>query len=1306
MATNDPWLSARMADRATIGRAESELHTAVNAAVEEYIRAVASALLGSASGRATMANGDPPELDNYPDESVWRRAVDRHIRPVVRRIFARAYSNNATTADGADAAADAHTEGLASRLSGFHRNVYERIRRRINAARQRNAPPEDIRQGVEDLTRPQEWQGQALTITRTETMAALNSGAMDGAKDEEEATGTQWEKHWQATHDQRVRDDHRQADGQTRPLDEPFLVGGARLRFPGDPQGPPGQVINCRCSVRYTQADNTALTAATPPKEATVPATTTAPEHPPTQVDSEGRWRGVLGVMGEWSADRRMLAEPEGGQPVRTRPLPLPMLVQPELAPGHDKAELGLARLDRIWVEGRKLMGEGSIDLSDPRGVRLAQKIAGRYMRFVSLDVDDATARQVCLDADGGIAPQCDPTNPEQPVGQVYSDWRVMGVTILAHPAFPDAHIAMVNDAAITAAADPTGPRVVTDDSEPAQNCVRQGTGPDGETVWVPADCAEEGAVPANADGTGPATEPGETTEPEPQREEGEPPAPDGDSDGDGVAEEPPTDESIPQDGDTEQRCVLEDAEAEGGWREVPCDTPGAVPANADATGPAEDVVDATDDAQGDATFQEEGEEGEPTDDTSQAASPTHAGLAIKATDTGRVLLIQRALDDDDPASGTWEFPGGEIEQGEDPQQAALREFQEETGATLPDNARIEPGWTSENGVYQAFIALVDTEGDVPINQPSEDRQVMNPDDPDGDGIEVAAWWSLDELPDMGSLREEVRATPWDELRRAGTDPTPTPAATPDNGDAQPEQTSLAVDTDLPWAPRDRAWDGAAAKSRVAEWATSGTGEDATFDPARMTRAFLVVDGPAENLGSYKFGVADIVDGQLRLVWNGVVAANAALSGARSETTIPADKKSAAQTRVRTLYQRAARAFDDPSIVEDSDSDNLATQPPADCKPCQGLAITASAGVGIQAPGWTPPAAFFAEPDMPEPVNFTVDPDTGRISGLLAHWGTCHIGFQDNCILPPPSATNYSHFNDRAVQTEEGPIYAGVITMGTGHADLSLSQRQAAAHYDNTGTMAALVRAGENEHGIWLAGVCIPFLSEEDRLRLSFSRVSGDWRQVRGNVELIAALAVNRPGFPIPQQRTGEGGQPFALVAAGLMPDTEPTTQPPSLEAQVEQVTLRVLDELAHQEQKRSRMAAATHTISSFRNKIRRDRAMETIQQVRGEFPRVRIPREDLDFAKRWEEKDQEFQNWVEQQGGLPPYIRRISRRLRQRGMTESRAIATAVNVVKKMCASGDTNWPGTQRVNARSRTQACAAVARWEAMKARARAS
>jgi hypothetical protein len=72
--------------------------------------------------------------------------------------------------------------------------------------------------------------------------------------------------------------------------------------------------------------------------------------------------------------------------------------------------------------------------------------------------------------------------------------------------------------------------------------------------------------------------------------------------------------------------------------------------------------------------------------------------------------------------------------------------------------------------------------------------------------------------------------------------------------------------------------------------------------------------------------------------------------------------------------------------------------------------------------------------------------------------------------------------------------------------------------------------------------------------------------------------------------------------------------------------------------------------------------------------------------------------NWVEKSGGLPSYINRIAKHLHsEKGMDVSKAIASAVNTVKKWCAGGD-------NVKADTKAKACAAVAEWEAKKAQSK--
>lgn len=172
-----------------------------------------------------------------------------------------------------------------------------------------------------------------------------------------------------------------------------------------------------------------------------------------------------------------------------------------------------------------------------------------------------------------------------------------------------------------------------------------------------------------------------------------------------------------------------------------------------------------------------------------------------------------------------------------------------------------------------------------------------------------------------------------------------------------------------------------------------------------------------------------------------------------------------------------------------------------------------------------PPAAWFASPklDGPTPLTFTSD---GRVYGHIALWGTCHTGFASQCVQAPNSATNYAWFRTGALITGEGSeVAVGHITMGTGHADTVLSAGPAVAHYDNTGTAAADVAAGEDAYGIWVSGALRPGITEEQLRTLRSSPMSGDWRTVGGNLELVSILAVNMPGFMVPRTK--------ALVASG-----------------------------------------------------------------------------------------------------------------------------------------------------------------------------
>ena len=93
---------------------------------------------------------------------------------------------------------------------------------------------------------------RAEVIGRTEALRAVHAGndeAYRQAIDEGVINLDELQRTWVTARDERVRETHRAAGGQVRGINEPFIVGGAQMRYPGDPQGPARETIQCRCAL-------------------------------------------------------------------------------------------------------------------------------------------------------------------------------------------------------------------------------------------------------------------------------------------------------------------------------------------------------------------------------------------------------------------------------------------------------------------------------------------------------------------------------------------------------------------------------------------------------------------------------------------------------------------------------------------------------------------------------------------------------------------------------------------------------------------------------------------------------------------------------------------------------------------------------------------------------------------------------------------------------------------------------------------------------------------------------------------------
>lgn len=938
---DDPWRTRRLAAIADFTDGEARIEEAVRAAIDMWLAHLRRLVLGDAE--LLTAAGGMPSLEGFGDADLtWLRALREFIRPAILELFGERFLRLARIAPiGAQPYRDAYVNQVFSRLRLFPAEEFENIRfeiaeaisegEGINAIRDRvaaqlnfdstrgangeqaesrgvqgriddverllDADAESDGEDPEDTARltsaerkalkaerrelyerqrllDQKWAYKARRIARTEAVGAMNAGDYSGALAAEQIEGRPLWKQWLSTEDERTRPSHVLADGQIKPLREPFQVGGWPLEHPGDPVGPGHEVINCRCTALYVDSDELGDMDVDP---ADLPPPEGDPMVSPEQILANAErnadrieamaelaaglppltaggtmaeglpngWRGVLAPMDVRSGDGRIIATPPA---LRVREAPRALLWQPELDDYHGGAVV-VGRIDRVWEANGMLMGEGPFDLGDEMGQKAARQMGEGFSNGVSVDLDDFTAEELWMYADGEMIPPdvLDVADYdelwEEGARPVYTmtDWRLMTATLVSQPAFNEARL------------------------EPLYDYT---------------------------------------------------PSPDAD---------------LP---------------------------PGVKPADAAAT-----------------------------DETVAADEPA---VAASALPQGRVLVA-----------------------------------------------------------------------------------------------------------------------------------------------------SLSGDTGLPVAPDGTAWDAAAATGRIFERFTDpDTGE---VDAAAVAAAYLWVvdDADAQTPAAYMLGFADLIDDALTIVPDGVTQVGNTVADGPGEG-LTDEEVTALRAAVCDLWATVAATIEEwpdcPTAEGEGPVGDTTAAPADDAVVASGRPVSylTAAAAALYA------AADFADPKLDGPTPLVVA-DDGTVRGHLALFGTCHTSFPDVCVTPPKSSTGYALFHLGEIATDQGPLGVGKITLGTGHAGPKLGARPAAEHYDHTGSAVAIVRAGEDKFGIWVSGRLLPDVPPSRVAALKRSPLSGDWRRVNGVLELVAALAVNTPGFPVPRSMAASaGGAQVSLVAAGVVPKKNP----------------------------------------------------------------------------------------------------------------------------------------------------------------------
>ena len=105
---------------------------------------------------------------------------------------------------------------------------------------------------------------------------------------------------------------------------------------------------------------------------------------------------------------------------------------------------------------------------------------------------------------------------------------------------------------------------------------------------------------------------------------------------------------------------------------------------------------------------------------------------------------------------------------------------------------------------------------------------------------------------------------------------------------------------DLPLADRSREWDADAAEDRVRAWAGA---EDAPNEKYRSAHVWYDADN-ADSFTAYKLPIADVVDGRLKAVPRGVMAAAAVMQGSRGGVDLPEADRSRVRAHLARYYEK------------------------------------------------------------------------------------------------------------------------------------------------------------------------------------------------------------------------------------------------------------------------------------------------------------------------------------------------------------------------------------------------------------------
>lgn len=240
----DPWVPQRLDRLLGLSDAERQVRRVMWGLLSKWIVGVSRAVLRG-------VRPDPSAV--FSRDRAWQEAVREFEQEALLPLIRSAYTPLLGEGFPFEARpfVTKHLAEVSNRLVRTPDEVFDLVSGEVAQGVNLGESIDDLRTRIDDVlstTATPRWENRATVIARTETIGAMNGARDDSFKAVIEETGEEFEKLWLSTDDARTRPEHVRADLQRVPVNQPFMVGGEPLAFPGDPAGSAENTIQCRCT--------------------------------------------------------------------------------------------------------------------------------------------------------------------------------------------------------------------------------------------------------------------------------------------------------------------------------------------------------------------------------------------------------------------------------------------------------------------------------------------------------------------------------------------------------------------------------------------------------------------------------------------------------------------------------------------------------------------------------------------------------------------------------------------------------------------------------------------------------------------------------------------------------------------------------------------------------------------------------------------------------------------------------------------------------------------------------------------------